>query len=327
LNNEIIIRSLVQHGIDNASTNIGLEFDGSDLTKFAKTVIDVYASSGFSIHSSQVENLVSIIQNLSNSQFQLTNFTEIAGQLEGSDFVAVDFGVLGVFKPSTAAGSLYFDYVEMIKTDGVKFFDDLHYSICDSLRLAKESGKSFSENDVKEIIPLDYSQKKAARLAINHSIVVQGPPGTGKSQTISNMIANFISLCRSVLFVTEKKTAAGVVYNRLNRLRAFCLKFYEIDSDTLEFTRQVRLGLNRIRELYGVSAVNNGEQKIVLNVASIRLDEIFEKLEKFKDAMKNEDGKKFPQFVIKYIDNRETINEGLKFVKSLTNTFNTAKDF
>jgi hypothetical protein len=326
LNNEIIIRSLVQHNIDNVSINTDLNFD-SNIEIFAKTVIDVYASTGFSIQNEQINNLINILQNFSNSQFQALNYSTLIDYFAGSDFAVIDYGMLGVFKPSTAAGLLYFDYVEMIKSgDGIKFFKDLHYSVCDTLRLAKESGKMFSEAEIKEIIPLDYSQKKALRLSVNNSIVVQGPPGTGKSQTISNMIANFIGLYRSVLFVTEKKTAAGVVYNRLNRLRAYCLKFYEIDSDAANFTRQIRLGLDRIRELYGISAVNNSETEL-LNVASIRLDEIFDKLAKFKDAMKNEEGKKFPQFVIKYIENRAVINDGLKYIRSLAQSFSTSKDF
>jgi hypothetical protein len=290
-----------------------------------KDILAAYASAGYSILNDDVSNLLNIIENLQVSEYVPKVFNMETDSKNNSDFMIFDAGVLAILPPSTASGSLYFDYSKMLATDGPQFFSDLHHSICDTLKLSKEAGKNFSEAEVKEIIPLDYPQKKAARMALNNSLVVQGPPGTGKSQTISNIIANYINLCRSVLFVTEKKTAAGVVYNRLNRLRGYCLKFYEVDADANEFTRQIRLGLDRIRELYGISALNDESSSSI--VASSRLDEIFDKLDKFKSAMKNEQGKKFPQFVKKYIDQKDNLHAGLEYVKSIVQTFNTAKDF
>jgi len=326
MNNEIIVRSLVQHNIRlQTQLNTKVVFDPNDIEGMCRNILTTYATSGLKIDANQLTNLVNIITNLQNQEFKSYQFEELRNQVGDNEFNIYNGGVLALFEPSTAGGSLYFDYSIMIQTDGPMFFDQLHNSICDTLKLSKEMGKSFSETELKEIIPLDYPQMKAVRMAINNSIVVQGPPGTGKSQTISNIIANFINLCRSGLFVTEKKTAANVVYNRLNRLRGYCLKFYEVDTDALEFTRQIRLGLNRIRELYGLSSIN--EAIAVSDVSSERLDEIFEKVDKFKQAMKNQQGKKFPEFVSKYIDNKDTLHSGLEYVKSLIQTFNTASDF
>ena len=65
-------------------------------------------------------------------------------------------------------------------------------------------------------IPADSSQLDAIRRALaKQTYVLQGPPGTGKSQTIANLIFAALRRNMSVLFVTEKSTAAKVVYDRL----------------------------------------------------------------------------------------------------------------
>ncbi|MCA9831148.1 MAG: DUF4011 domain-containing protein [Dehalococcoidia bacterium] len=69
---------------------------------------------------------------------------------------------------------------------------------------------------VRTILPADSSQLSAvAAAARGASMVVQGPPGTGKSQTIANLIAEFIAQGKTVLFVAEKAIAREVVVDRL----------------------------------------------------------------------------------------------------------------
>ena len=66
------------------------------------------------------------------------------------------------------------------------------------------------------VLDADSSQREAIEAAVaGLSFVMQGPPGTGKSQTIANIIAEFIGRGRSVLFVSEKIAALEVVANRL----------------------------------------------------------------------------------------------------------------
>ena len=66
------------------------------------------------------------------------------------------------------------------------------------------------------VLDADSSQREAIEAAVaGLSFVMQGPPGTGKSQTIANVIAEFIGRGRSVLFVSEKIAALEVVANRL----------------------------------------------------------------------------------------------------------------
>lgn len=66
------------------------------------------------------------------------------------------------------------------------------------------------------VLDADSSQRESIEAAIRGlSFVMHGPPGTGKSQTIANIIAEFIGRGRSVLFVSEKIAALEVVANRL----------------------------------------------------------------------------------------------------------------
>ena len=69
------------------------------------------------------------------------------------------------------------------------------------------------------VLPADSSQQKvifSIREGLN--TIVQGPPGSGKSQTITNIICDFLVRGKKVLFVAEKLAALKVVSNRLSEL-------------------------------------------------------------------------------------------------------------
>jgi len=66
------------------------------------------------------------------------------------------------------------------------------------------------------VVPCDTTQGSAVALSrTGTSYIIQGPPGTGKSQTITNLIADYIVRGKRVLFVCEKRAAIDVVYHRL----------------------------------------------------------------------------------------------------------------
>lgn len=66
------------------------------------------------------------------------------------------------------------------------------------------------------VVPADASQVAAiARARRGDSFVIQGPPGTGKSQTITNLIADYVARGQRVLFVSQKRAAIDVVHSRL----------------------------------------------------------------------------------------------------------------
>lgn len=96
-----------------------------------------------------------------------------------------------------------------------------------------DSSESLDEiRDIKRqfhVLDADSSQQRCIEVACNGaSFVMIGPPGTGKSQTIANIIAEFIEDGKSVLFVSEKMAALEVVFKRLKEcdLSDFCLELH-----------------------------------------------------------------------------------------------------
>ncbi|HXG10904.1 MAG TPA: DUF4011 domain-containing protein [Gemmataceae bacterium] len=79
------------------------------------------------------------------------------------------------------------------------------------------------------ILDSDSSQHAAIIAAVRGAnLVLDGPPGTGKSQTIANLIAEFLAAGKTVLFVSEKAAALEVVKKRLDArgLGDFCLDLH-----------------------------------------------------------------------------------------------------
>ncbi|GEM_PF-153793 len=98
-----------------------------------------------------------------------------------------------------------------------------------------------------QILDADSSQQQAIQIALRgHNLVLQGPPGTGKSQTIANIIAEFIARGKSVLFVSEKMAALEVVFKRLRdvHLDEFCLELHSHKANKREVIAELKLALD-----------------------------------------------------------------------------------
>jgi hypothetical protein len=88
------------------------------------------------------------------------------------------------------------------------------------------------------VLPIDPSQQAAVlRGRSGQSYVIQGPPGTGKSQTIANLIVDYVARGQSVLFVCEKRAALDVVYHRLSQvgLADVCCLIHDTREDKKPF--------------------------------------------------------------------------------------------
>jgi hypothetical protein len=93
------------------------------------------------------------------------------------------------------------------------------------------------------VVPADGSQVAAiARARRGESFVIQGPPGTGKSQTITNLIADFVARGQRVLFVCQKRAALDVVHARLasRRLDGLCALIHDSQADKKAFVHGLR---------------------------------------------------------------------------------------
>lgn len=97
--------------------------------------------------------------------------------------------------------------------------------------------------DWHHVITADPTQTKAIlHSRQGESYIIQGPPGTGKSQTITNLIADFIARGKSILFVCEKRAALDVVFHRLkqNGLDELCCYIHDSQADKREFIQDLK---------------------------------------------------------------------------------------
>ncbi|RZK67473.1 MAG: DUF4011 domain-containing protein, partial [Pedobacter sp.] len=97
--------------------------------------------------------------------------------------------------------------------------------------------------DWHHVITADPTQTQAIlHSRTGESYIIQGPPGTGKSQTITNLIADFVARGKSILFVCEKRAALDVVFHRLkqNGLDELCCYIHDSQSDKREFIKNLK---------------------------------------------------------------------------------------
>lgn len=100
----------------------------------------------------------------------------------------------------------------------------------------------YAPKDFYLVKPADSSQLRAvAAGSEGKDFVLIGPPGTGKSQTITNLIAQFLGEEKRVLFFAEKTAALEVVYRRLQEegLGDFCLEVHSNKARKVDVLNQL----------------------------------------------------------------------------------------
>lgn len=98
-------------------------------------------------------------------------------------------------------------------------------------------------DDWNHVITADPTQTHAIlQSRSGDSYIIQGPPGTGKSQTITNLIADYVARGKSILFVCEKRAALDVVFHRLkqNELDELCCYIHDSQGDKREFIKNLK---------------------------------------------------------------------------------------
>ena len=123
----------------------------------------------------------------------------------------------------------------------------------DEVPSSRELDDVLPPGEVKTILDCDSSQLEAivaARKGV--SFVLDGPPGTGKSQTIANIIADSLSVGRTVLFVSEKIAALEVVKQRLEDrgLGDFCLECHSSKANRRSVLFEMERCLDLPAEVY-----------------------------------------------------------------------------
>jgi len=93
------------------------------------------------------------------------------------------------------------------------------------------------------VVTADATQTAAVALARSGvSYIIQGPPGTGKSQTITNLVADYVGQGKRVLFVCEKRAAIDVVFHRLRQqgLDELCCMIHDSQADKKGFVMNLK---------------------------------------------------------------------------------------
>ncbi|MEI7687423.1 MAG: DUF4011 domain-containing protein, partial [Planctomycetota bacterium] len=98
-------------------------------------------------------------------------------------------------------------------------------------------------DDSFPIVACDSAQSSAISMArTKKPFIIQGPPGTGKSQTITNLIADYVARGLRILFVCEKRAAIDVVFQRLRLagLDALCCLIHDSQEDKKAFIQDLK---------------------------------------------------------------------------------------
>src|SRR5206468_6062836 len=133
------------------------------------------------------------------------------------------------------------DYTKLIETDMASGAFDTVFSL--SPKPAEAPPPPLELADQHLIIACDAAQASAiTRARTGASYIIQGPPGTGKSQTITNLIADYVARGERVLFVCEKRAAIDVVFHRLRRqgLDELCCLIHDSQTDKKAFIQNLK---------------------------------------------------------------------------------------
>ena len=187
------------------------------------------------------------------------------------ELAVLPYAVLGRFP--LYSGSVQKDFASIMAGNAVSGVLDRFVS---RPRPAEEAAPpEIRESDVAFTRPLDSAQERiVAMLEESGGLVIHGPPGTGKSQVIAEAVASSAMRGRSVLLVSEKKTALDVVYSRLGPLSKYCMMVDDASDKDAFYGQLVRmLSLGRPETSTGLEEVSSAVEE-----ALGRLDSICQKL-------------------------------------------------
>ena len=137
--------------------------------------------------------------------------------------------------------SLVRDYEILLESDEDHGPFDATFSLVP--RSPQAADEKLDLKDRYQVVPCDPTQMTAIASARGgKSYIIQGPPGTGKSQTITNLISDFVVRGKRVLFVCEKRAAIDVVYLRLKQqgLGHLCSLIHDSQADKKSFVMDLK---------------------------------------------------------------------------------------
>lgn len=168
------------------------------------------------------------------------------------------------------------ELVEGLLDDDLEDFYSDNYNGIEEKEI-KDKNLVISERSITYINELNSSQEAVLNAIDKHDrIVIQGPPGTGKSQTIASLIADFVNKNKTVLMVSEKKTALDVVYSRLGKLSKYALLIDDVGNKNTFYSQ--------LSNMVYLSNMNNSND-VNLEEISNNIDNQILKLEKIAQKL------------------------------------------
>lgn len=138
--------------------------------------------------------------------------------------------------------SLVRDYNALVEGDLPNAAFDRVFSV-QPRKVDAQAAPALPLPDQWTVVTADATQTAAVALARGgDSYIIQGPPGTGKSQTITNLIADYVGRGKRVLFVCEKRAAIDVVFHRLRQqgLDELCCMIHDSQADKKAFVLNLK---------------------------------------------------------------------------------------
>lgn len=137
-------------------------------------------------------------------------------------------------------------------------------------RTAETNSNQTSLAEQYHVIQADPTQQAAVQFARKgESYIIQGPPGTGKSQTIVNLVSDFVSRGKKVLFVCEKRAAIDVVYFRLKQqqLDEFCSLIHDSQADKKAFVMDLKKTAEAyVKPGFNTSAIEHERNQVIYQI-------------------------------------------------------------
>jgi predicted DNA-binding WGR domain protein len=175
------------------------------------------------------------------------------------------------------------DYAKLIETDVASAAFDTVFSLSPKPQDIAPPQLDLPEQHL--IISCDAAQASAiARARTGASYIIQGPPGTGKSQTITNLIADYVAQGKRVLFVCEKRAAIDVVFHRLRQqgLDELCCLIHDSQTDKKEFI----LNLKQTYEKFLGQGEGGPDAERERTAALKAMEQELTSLQRFSEAMR-----------------------------------------
>lgn len=201
--------------------------DDCNKDNFINNVINFYKDKGINITINSLE--LTNYQEFKAKEFPNYNSGEL--HLECSC-------VLGKYQ--ICSSSIQRDFDKIIEEDEINLtLNKLLENISDIDYYDDSFSEDVIDDTVEEsqlfyINDLNSSQEKVlSSIDKIDNLVVQGPPGTGKSQIITSLIGKYVNSGKTVLMVSEKKTALDVVYSRLGNLSRYVMLIDDVNNKEL----------------------------------------------------------------------------------------------